>query len=100
MSELGARAVLAGSGSRVVTELERAGLGRPGGEPRQRSIMVRGGHADGRVRLRAAAPVYLAGIQEHFGHLSEAEVRAVTRALGRVVAAEEWSPNCAGPQSR
>jgi DNA-binding MarR family transcriptional regulator len=45
---------------------------------------------EGRDRLRAAAPLYLAGIESHFaGHLSDEEIRTLTGALGRVLAAEE-----------
>jgi DNA-binding MarR family transcriptional regulator len=91
MSELGARAVLSRERvSRVVTELERAGLVVREANPDDGRSWFAAVTPAGRSRLRAAAPVYLAGIQEHFGrHLSEAEVRAVTRALGRVVSAEE-----------
>ena len=91
MSELGARAVLSRERvSRVVTELERAGLVSREANPDDGRSWFAAVTPAGRSRLRAAAPVYLAGIQEHFGrHLSDAEVRAVTRALGRVVAAEE-----------
>ena len=43
----------------------------------------------GRSRLRVAAPVYLAGIEEHFGrHLSDAETTVLIRVLERVVASE------------
>ncbi len=91
MTELGAGAVLSRERvSRVVTELERAGLvGREANPDDGRSWFAAITPA-GRSRLREAAPVYLAGIEEHFSrHLSDAEVRTVTRALGRVVAAEE-----------
>jgi DNA-binding MarR family transcriptional regulator len=91
MSELGARAVLSRERiSRVVTELERAGLVAREANPDDGRSWFAAITPAGRSRLRAAAPVYLAGIEEHFGrHLSDAEVRTVTRALGRVVAAEE-----------
>ncbi len=40
----------------------------------------------GVTAFRRAAPVYLAGIEEHFGcHLTAADQRAVARALQRVV---------------
>ena len=91
MSDLGARAVLSRERvSRVVTELERAGLvvREPNPDDGRSSFATVTG--EGRARLRAAAPVYLAGIEEHFGrHLRAAEVRSLTRALGKVVAAEE-----------
>lgn len=91
MTELGAGAVLSRERvSRVVTELERAGLVRREANPDDGRSWFAAITPAGRSRLRAAAPVYLAGIEEHFSrHLSDAEVRTVTRALGRVVAAEE-----------
>jgi DNA-binding MarR family transcriptional regulator len=40
----------------------------------------------GRGALRAAAPAYLAGIDEHFArHLSEDERTVIARGLGRIV---------------
>lgn len=91
MSELGARAVLSRERvSRVVTELERAGLARREPNPDDGRSSYATVTPDGRARLRAAAPVYLSGIEEHFaGHLSDTELRTVARALGRVLAAEE-----------
>jgi DNA-binding MarR family transcriptional regulator len=91
MTELGAGAVLSRERvSRVVTELELAGLVAREANPEDGRSWFAAVTPAGRSRLRAAAPVYLAGIEEHFGrHLSDAEVRTVTRALGRVVAAEE-----------
>ena len=91
MSELGARAVLSRERvSRVVTELEQAGLVTREANPEDGRSRFAAVTPAGRSRLRAAAPVYLAGIEQHFGrHLSDAEVRTLTRALGRVVAAEE-----------
>jgi DNA-binding MarR family transcriptional regulator len=45
---------------------------------------------DGRAALRRAAPVYLAGIEEHFTrHITEREQRVITRGLQRVVDAHE-----------
>ena len=94
MTELGSRAVLSRERvSRVVTELERAGLVRrePNPEDGRSSYAMLTG--EGRTRLRAAAPVYLSGVEEHFlGHLGPAERRTLARALGRVVAAEEDRP--------
>jgi DNA-binding MarR family transcriptional regulator len=91
MSELGARVVLSRERvSRVVSELERAGLVARERNPEDGRSSYAVVTSAGRARLRAAAPVYLSGIEEHFGkHLSDAEVRALTRGLGRVVAAEE-----------
>jgi DNA-binding MarR family transcriptional regulator len=91
MSELGHQAVLSRERiSRVVTELERAGLVIREPNPDDRRSSYATVTSAGRARLRATAPAYLAGIEEHFGqHVSDAEVRVLTRALGRVVIAEE-----------
>ena len=91
MSELGSRAVLSRERvSRVVTELERAGLVRREANPEDGRSSFAAVTPEGRTRLRQAAPVYLSGIEEHFlRHLGTGEVRALVRALGRVVAAEE-----------
>jgi hypothetical protein len=46
--------------------------------------------AEGRGRLRADAPTNPAAIERHFArHLTDREIRVLTRALSRVVAAEE-----------
>jgi DNA-binding MarR family transcriptional regulator len=91
MTELGAGVVLSRERvSRVVTELERAGLVAREANPDDGRSWFAAISPAGRSRLRAAAPVYLAGIEEQFGrHLSDAEVRTLTRALGRVVTAQE-----------
>src|SRR6478752_8846 len=91
MTELGARAVLSRERiSRVVDELERAGLVRRERNPDDGRSSFAVVTSEGRARLRAAAPVYLAGIESHFaGHLSDEEIRILTGALGRVLAAEE-----------
>jgi DNA-binding MarR family transcriptional regulator len=91
MTELGAQAVLSRERiSRVVTELERAGLVRREPNPDDGRSSFAAVTPEGRARLRAAAPLYLAGIESHFaGHLSDDEIRTLTGALGRVLAAEE-----------
>jgi len=91
MSELGHRAVVSREQvSRVVTELERAGLVERQPNPEDRRSSFAAITAAGRSRLRSAAPVYLAAIEEHFTrHLTEREVRAITSALGKVLEAEE-----------
>ena len=44
----------------------------------------------GGKRLRAAAPTYLAAIEDHFArHLAPEEAETVARALGKVLDAEE-----------
>jgi DNA-binding MarR family transcriptional regulator len=91
MTELGTKVVLSRERvSRVVGELERAGLVRrdPNPDDGRSSFAVM--TAEGRSRLRAAAPTYLAAIERHYArHLTDHEIRVLTRALGRVVAAEE-----------
>ena len=91
MTELGGRVVLSRERvSRVVDELERAGLARRERNPDDGRSLLAVITDDGRARLRAAAPTYLAGIQRHFGaHLTDDEARAVGAALGRVAEAQE-----------
>jgi DNA-binding MarR family transcriptional regulator len=91
MTDLGARVVLSRERvSRVVDELERAGLvrrERNAGDGRSFLAVLTD---EGRARLRAVAPVYLAGIEEHYArHLTDEEARVIGTALGRVLAAEE-----------
>ena len=91
MTELGARAVLSRERvSRVVDELERAGLVRRDRNPDDGRSLLAVITDDGRTRLRAAAPTYLDGIERHFGaHLDADEARTVGAALLRVVEAQE-----------
>jgi DNA-binding MarR family transcriptional regulator len=91
MSDLGAAAVLSREQiSRVVTELERAGLVARVPNPDDKRSSFATITDTGRARLRAAAPAYLAAIDSHFTqHLSAREVAAVTGALRKVVVAEE-----------
>ena len=91
MTELGARAVLSRERvSRVVDELERAGLVRRERNPDDGRSLLAVITDEGRARLRAAAPTYLAGIERHFGaHLDPDEARTVATALSRVVEAAE-----------
>jgi DNA-binding MarR family transcriptional regulator len=86
MSDLGERVVLSRTRvSRLVDELVRAGLvGREANEEDRRSAYAVLLDA-GRERLRAAAPIYLAGIEEKFAsHLTREELEIVGRALWRV----------------
>ena len=93
MSELGARVVLSRERvSRVVDELERAGLVRRERNPDDGRSLFAVLTPEGRARLRAAAPVYLEGIERHYtGHLEDEEIRVISAALGRVLQAEEAS---------
>ena len=91
MSELGARAVVSRERvSRVVTELEGAGLVERQANPDDKRSSYAAITPEGRTRLRLAAPTYLDAIEEHFlQHLSAREITTVATALQRVVEAEE-----------
>jgi DNA-binding MarR family transcriptional regulator len=91
MSDLGSAAVLSREQiSRVVTELERAGLVERVPNPDDRRSSFAAITPDGRKRLRAAAPAYLSAIDAHFSaHLTPREVTSVAAALQKVLAAEE-----------
>src|SRR3954454_18027955 len=67
MGELGERVVLSRTRvSRLVDEMARAGLVTRTSDPDDRRSAWAELTATGRNRLRAAAPVYLGGIHEHF----------------------------------
>jgi DNA-binding MarR family transcriptional regulator len=91
MSELGRQAVVSRERvSRVVTELEQHGLieRQPNPEDKRSSFAVI--TPEGRRRLRSAAPTYLAAVEQHFlSHLTDGEIRTLTKALGKLVASEE-----------
>jgi DNA-binding MarR family transcriptional regulator len=96
MQELSASVLLSKSGlSRLVDRMVEAGLVR-----RERCLDDRRGWFavltdQGRGALRRAAPIHLRGIHEHFTrHLEPEEVKVLTTALSRVVAAARAS---AGP---
>ncbi|MFF3228555.1 MarR family winged helix-turn-helix transcriptional regulator [Nocardia suismassiliense] len=87
MTDLGARVVLSRTRvSRLVTELETAGLVTREANPDDgRSAFVTITDT-GRTRLREAAPRYLAGIEQRFaGKLDPTELRALTRTLGKIL---------------
>lgn len=91
MSELGDRVVLSRTRvSRVVDELERAGYVQRQPHPTDRRSTYAVLAPAGRQRLRAAAPVYLDAIEEHFvRHLTAPELAVLAGALERVVSAAE-----------
>jgi DNA-binding MarR family transcriptional regulator len=95
MTELGQQAVVSRERvSRVVTELERAGLVVREANPDDKRSSFTVITPEGRKRLRTSAPVYLKAIEEHFlSRLSDEESRVIAQALGRVVSAEEKSPS-------
>jgi DNA-binding MarR family transcriptional regulator len=91
MSDLGGRAVLSREQiSRVVTELEREGLVERQANPDDKRSSFAAITPAGRRRLRAAAPAYLEAIETHYTrHLTQTEAATITRALSKVLAAEE-----------
>ena len=93
MTELGQQAVVSRERvSRVVTELERAGLVVREANPDDKRSFFTVITPEGRRRLRAAAPVYLRAIEKHFlSRLTDEETRVISQALSRVVSAEEDS---------
>jgi DNA-binding MarR family transcriptional regulator len=93
MTELGEQAVVSRERvSRVVTELERAGLVVREANPDDKRSSFTVITPEGRRRLRASAPVYLKAIGEHFlSRLTDEETRVIAQALGRVASAEESS---------
>jgi DNA-binding MarR family transcriptional regulator len=100
MSELGTQAVISREQvSRVVSALEAAGLVERQRNPDDGRSAFAVITADGRKRLRTAAPAYLAAIEEHFTrHLSETEIYTIAKALGRVLTAEQASGPAGSPQ--
>ena len=102
MSELGSKVVLSRERvSRVVDDLERAGLVARERNPHDKRSTFAVLTPEGRARFRAAAPTYLAGIERHFTrHLEDAEVEILAAALDRVVDAEEPSPGQAVARTR
>ena len=93
MTELGEQAVVSRERvSRVVTELERAGLVVREANPDDKRSSFTVITPEGRRRLRASAPVYLKAIDEHFlSRLTDEETRVIAQALSRVASAEESS---------
>ncbi|MBF4767804.1 MarR family transcriptional regulator [Nocardioides agariphilus] len=101
MSDLGAAAVLSREQiSRVVTELEHAGLVERVPNPDDKRSSFATITAGGRSRLRAAAPTYIAAIESHFAsHLNREELSVIATALGKVLAAEERSGDAGASRS-
>ena len=89
MGELGQVAVVSRSRvSRVVDQLAAEGLVAREANPDDRRSAYASITDAGRRRLRAAAPVYLSGIERHFtSRMSAAEARTVATALAKVLAA-------------
>ncbi len=86
MTELAERVVLSRTRvSRVVSELETAGLVRREGNPDDGRSAYAVMTADGLARYRDAAPRYLRSIEKHFAAgLTDGELRTIATALGKV----------------
>ena len=100
MTDLAARVVLSRERvSRVVDELEAAGLVRRERNADDKRSYLAVVTPEGRTRLRAAAPLYLDGIEEHFArHLTDDEIGVIGAAFTRVLEAEEaWRTTHRGP---
>jgi DNA-binding MarR family transcriptional regulator len=91
MQELGLKAVLSRTRvSRIVTELESAGYAERVPDPDDGRATLATITTDGRAALKQAAPVYLAGIEQHFTrHLTAAQQRAIADGLQRVIDAHD-----------
>jgi DNA-binding MarR family transcriptional regulator len=91
MQDLGARVVLSRTRvSRLVTELEGEGLVERRPDPSDGRATLATITRAGRAALRRAAPIYLAGIDEHFNrHLTVGERGTIARLLQRVLDAHE-----------
>lgn len=87
MSELAECVLLSRSGlTRVVDRMVEAGLVSRESCPTDRRGSFAALTPAGRARLRAAAPVHLRGIRDHFGsQLSDEEAEVILTALGRVL---------------
>jgi DNA-binding MarR family transcriptional regulator len=99
MQQLSARVVLSRSRvSRVVDEMERAGLVRREPDPDDRRAAFAVISDDGRAALRKAAPVYLQGIEEEFlSHLGPSERNLLERSLRKVLSAQQGGDAQSGP---
>jgi DNA-binding MarR family transcriptional regulator len=91
MQDLAARAVLSRTRvSRIVTELEGVGYIERRADPDDGRAALAAITPSGRAALKSAAPLYLAGIEEHFNrHLSPAAQRAIATGLQRVIDAHQ-----------
>jgi DNA-binding MarR family transcriptional regulator len=87
MQDLAMRAVLSRTRvSRIVSELEVEGYVERLADPDDGRATIAAITPAGRAALRSAAPVYLAGIDEHFNrYLSPTVQRAIASGLQRVI---------------
>lgn len=89
MQDLAMKAVLSRTRvSRIVTELEAAGLVERIADAGDGRATLAHITTDGRRALKLAAPVYLGGIEEHFTrHLTRAQQHAIVDGLQHVIEA-------------
>jgi DNA-binding MarR family transcriptional regulator len=86
MSDLGARVVLSRTrASRVVDELESAGLVRREANAEDARSAFAVLTDAGLARFRAAAPIYVGAVAERFAALTDAELQTIVTALERVI---------------
>ena len=86
MSQLAEEVLLSPSGcTRVVDQLVTRGLVQRSRDPSDARSQLAVLTGRGRNELRAAAPVHVRGIREHFtGRLTSAQLETIARALGTV----------------
>jgi DNA-binding MarR family transcriptional regulator len=91
MADLGGRVVVSRTRvSRLVTELEDAGLVERRADNDDGRATLATMTSSGRAALRKAAPVYLEAIEEHFTrYLTDPEQRAIARGLQHVIDAHQ-----------
>lgn len=91
MQELGLRAVLSRTRiSRLVTELERAGLVERKPDPDDGRASLATITKLGRSQFRATAPLYLRGIEQHFSqYLTKSQQASIASGLQRVIDAHQ-----------
>jgi DNA-binding MarR family transcriptional regulator len=100
MQQLARSVLLSKSGlTRLVDRMEAAGLvARRSCPTDRRGTFVRLTQA-GRDAFRAAAPIHLRGIEEHFtSRLDEADRRALRTALDKLAGDAGDGPECASPE--
>lgn len=101
MQELARMVLLSKSGlSQLFTRLEKRGLVERRGDPENLRVTYATITEEGREALARALPAFREEIEERFaGHLGDDEMRAVRRAMGKVIAASGEQLLSEGPQA-